>query len=481
MRRILASVGGVALATSLLVAPVTAAPSQRFSDTRSVLACEGITDEAGTVFAFAVESETFGSFADLAFWAAPSSPETNNPTWISVNGSADFAGTSISASFDLVEFELQPNPEDPPFGDPVGTATLEATITAVGVPHRYNVDEGFGNQKFQRQGVVQDFSVEGTLELPTGITFDLSSCAAAHDSFTEFSNAPASSVFQSTQLVLDCHWDVDGAFVSLFAVADEFETFSNVFVSGPDLELFGVPTSPVTLTTEMYAASFDLIDMLDETASEPVGSADASATLTAGGRLNERFTFGNTKIHVTGTAYAVAGNLSLTTPDATYQLPMDSESCRAADQRVSQLDSPRQGPKGKPLPNDAPEGALPIAIGEEVTVNTLGAAPDPEAPCIGEFEGQEVEFPIGKTAWWTFEGTGGDVTIDTAGSDFDTVVGVYTDDGSGLASIDCVDDVDDVDGSLQARITIATDEGVTYFVQAGGFGGEYGRLVLSVN
>ena len=476
MRRILASMGGMALATSLLVAPVAAAPSQRFSDTQSVLACEGITDEAGTVFAFVVESENFGSFADLAFWAAPASPETNEPTWISVNGSADFAETTVSASFDLVEFEPQPNPDDPPFGDPVGTATLEATITPVGVPHRYSINEGFGNGQFRRQGVVQDFSVEGTLELPTGITFDLSSCSASHDTFTEFTNAPASSVFHATQLVLDCHWEVGGAFVSLFAFADEFETFSNVFVSGPDLELSGVPTGPVTFTTETYTASFDLIDHLDETATEPVGSAEASATLTAGGRVNEHFAFGNSKVHITGTAYAVAGNLSLTTPDATYQLAMDGESCSAADQRVTELNSPRQGPKGKPLPNDAPEGALPIAIGGEVSVKTLGTAEEPEAPCIGEFE---VEFPIGKTAWWTFEGTGGDVTVDTAGSDFDTIVGVYTDDGGGgLAPIGCVDDVDE---SLQARITVATEAGVTYFVQAGGFGGQSGNLVLSVN
>ena len=478
MRRTLASIGGMALATSLLVAPVAAAPSQRFSDTQSVLACEGITDEAGTVFAFAVESENFGSFADLAFWATPSSPETSEPTWISVNGSADFAGTTVSASFDLVEFEPQPNPEDPPFGDPVGTATLEATITPVGAPHRYSFDEGFGNRQFRRQGVVQDFSVEGALELPTGITFDLSSCTAAHDTFTEFRNAPASSVFHATQLVMDRHWEVDGAFISLFAFAEEFGTFSNVFVSGPDLELFGLPTSPATLTTETFAASFDLMDELDETATEPVGSAEASATLTPGGRVNEHFAFGNSKVHFTGTAYGVAGNLSLTTPDATYQLAMDSESCSAADQRVTQLNSARQGPKGKPLPNDAPEGALPIAIGDEVSVKTLGTALEPEAPCIGELGGEEVEFPIGKTAWWTFEGTGGDVTVDTAGSDFDTIVGVYTDDGGGLAPIGCVDDVDE---SLQARITIATEAGVTYFVQAGGFGGQSGTLVLSVN
>jgi len=69
------------------------------------------------------------------------------------------------------------------------------------------------------------------------------------------------------------------------------------------------------------------------------------------------------------------------------------------------------------------------------------------------------------------------VTVYTAGSDYDTVVGVYTDAGGGLVSIGCVDDVD----SLQARITIPTETGITYFIQAGGFGGSSGTLVLTIN
>lgn len=429
------------------------------------------------MFAFAVESEAFGSFGDLAFWAAPSSPQTGEPTWVSVVGSADFEGASVTASFDLVEFAFQPNPEEPPYGDPVGTATLEATLTAVGDPQAYSVNENNGNRKFRREGVVQEFSVEGTLSLPEGISFDLSSCSAAHDTYTAFSNSPASSVSRFSQFSLNCFWEVDGASVSLFTVADEFGGFSDLYIFGPGLELFAIPTAPPTLTTEAYDASFDLFDLLDPEAGAPVGSADASATLTPGGRINERFTFDNVKVHITGRSYIVDGELSLTTLDGTYRLPMNSETCFAADQQIMEHQSARQGPKGKPLSNDAPDGALPLAIGDTVTVRTGGTAIEPEAPCIGDIEGQEAEFPIGKTAWWTFEGTGGDVTVDTAGSDYDTVVGVYTDAGGGLVPIGCVDDVD----SLQARITISTETGITYYVQAGGFGGSSGTLVLTIN
>ena len=476
MRRILASTGGVALAASLLVTPAAAAPAQRISDTETTLFCE-LTSEAGTVFTFAAESETFGSFGDLAFWTPSSSPQTSEPTWISVTADVDFDADSVTATYELVEFIFGPNPEDPPFGDPVGTATLEATLTPLGEPQEYRINESFGNQVFRREGVFQQLSVAGTLVLPEGISFDLTSCFAGVDTYTSFSNAPASSVVRFSDFSLNCGWEVDGAFVGLFAFADEFGAFSDVFVFGEDLELFGALTSPPTFTPEVYSASFDLFDALDPDADDPVGSAEASATLTAAGRINERFTFGNTKVHITGTSYAVDGTLLLTTPDATHQLPMDDESCFAADQRITEHTSARQGPKGKPLPNDAPEGALPIGIGEEVTVKTLGTALEPEAPCIGTFDGEMVEFPIGKTAWWTFEGTGGDVTIDTAGSDFDTIVGVYTDDGGALTPIGCVDDVD----SLQARITVPTDAGVTYWIQAGGFGGESGTLVLALS
>lgn len=475
MRRIVASFGGMALAMSLIT-PVAAAPSQQISDTESVLFCDGLTADAGTAFVFAAESESFGSFGDLTFWAAPATPESSPPTWISVTAAVDFDATSVSATFELVEFEPSENPEEPPFGDPVGTATLTASLTALGDPQEYDVRNRFGNQLTRRTGTIQDFAVSGELVLPTGITFDLSGCNAVVDSYTAFFNAPASFVGRFSSFVLDCHWEVDGTFVSIFAIAEEFGTFTDLFVSGPDLELFAVPTSEPILTTEAFAASFDLYDATGGTP-DAVGSAEASASLTPGGRINERFSFGDFKVHITGQRYLVAGTLALELEGATHLLPMDDASCFAADQTVTEHVSPRQGPRAKPLANDAPDAAEPIAIGETVTVRTGGTAEEPEAPCVGEIGGEPIEIPIGHTAWWTFEGTGGEVTVDTAGSDFDTVVGIYVDDGTGLVGLGCVDDVD----SLQARITVATEAGVTYYVQAGGFAGQSGTLVLSVN
>jgi hypothetical protein len=73
-------------------------------------------------------------------------------------------------------------------------------------------------------------------------------------------------------------------------------------------------------------------------------------------------------------------------------------------------------------------------------------------------------------------GTGETVMVTTAGSRFDTVLGVY--DGQ-LTQLGCVDDVaDGAAYSLQAAIEFPTQEGDTYYIQAGGFGDQYGLLKI---
>lgn len=131
-----------------------------------------------------------------------------------------------------------------------------------------------------------------------------------------------------------------------------------------------------------------------------------------------------------------------------------------------------------------------MQVGDTVRDRTNTAVPPPEAACIANFseEGETWEFPVplGKTVWYSFTGTGGEVTIDSAGSDFDTVLGVYDAD---LEQVACVDDVGDESGfSLQAAVTVGTVAGQTYLVQAGGYGyfdeepgssPDYGRLLLA--
>jgi hypothetical protein len=473
MRRVASLSGGVALAAGvLLVTPVSAAPAQRVSDTEHIMFCDELTGADGTAFLVLGESEQFGSFADAAFWPA-GTPPPNDPAWIAMTADADFDGTSVTATILMVEYV--PSPDEPPFGDPVGNATVEATLTPDGDPMPYSFQDSFGNQLLRRQGTFQAYTVEGSLTMPNGATFDLSSCGAFSDTYTQFSNAPAASVSRFSSFDLSCGWETEDGFVGLFATAGDFGGFSELFIVDGEDTYFGFPSSELILTTQAFEASYDIVSADD--GGDPVGSATASATLTAGDRINERFTSGPFKAHIIGQEYLVDGSLSVTLDGTTTVFPMDETSCFAADVTVMEQFSSGQGPKGRPLANDTPESALPIAIGETITVrNTGGTALEPEVPCVVSFPEGEFDVPLGHTAWWTFTGTGSDVTIDTAGSDFDTVVGVYVDDGGSLTQIGCNDDVD----SLQARLTVATEAGVTYYVQVGGFGGQSGSLVLSL-
>jgi len=473
MRRVLAFIAGLMLATATFAGTAIAAPSSHFSDTQTQLFCDNLTNDAGTAQLFVAVSEQFGSGGGLAFWASPADPETDPPTWISGSSVVLLEGATLSATFDVFEFQEPVNPDDPPFGDPVGEATLEATLTPVGDPQPYSFEEKSGNHHFRITGTFQELAVDGTLNLPEDISFDLGSCLAGVDSFSAFSNSPASSVQQFSEVQVFCMWETADGFVNLFAANGDFGSFADLFVSDASGEYFGF--GDANLTDTAFSATWDLFPAEEGGELDPVGDASASADLTrTGERINDTIRFGNVKIHVTGEVLAVDGALELTTPGGSQSLAMDAEHCSGADVRETQLQSAAQGPRGRPLANDTPDAAEPIAVGDSVTVRTGGTAADPEQPCLVD-EGGEV--PFGHTAWWTFEGTGGDVLVDTAGSDFDTVLGVYTLEGDTFVQVGCVDDVD----SLQARITIPTEAGVTYYVQAGGFGGDSGTLVLTLS
>jgi hypothetical protein len=474
MRRVASLSGGVALtAAVLLVGPVSAAPAQRVSETEHIMFCEELTGADGTAFLVLGESEQFGSFADAAFWP-PDAPPPNDPVWIAMTADTDFDGSTVTATILMVEFV--PSPDEPPFGDPVGNAIVDATLTPDGDPMPYSFQDSSGNQLFRREGTFQAYTVEGSLTMPNGATFDLSSCVAFSDTYTQFSNAPAASVSRFSSFDLNCGWETEDGFVGLFATAGEFGGSSELFIVDGEDTYFGFQSGELILSTQAFESSYDIVAADD--GGDPVGSATASATLTAGDRFNERFMDGPFKLHIVGQEYLVDGSLAVTLDGTTTMFAMDETSCFAADATVTEQFSPRQGPKGRPLANDAPDGALPIAFGETIMVrNTGGTALEAEAPCVVSFPEGDFDVPLGHTAWWTFTGTGSDVTLDTAGSNFDTVVGVYVDDGGSLTQVGCNDDANE---SLQAQLTVPTEAGVTYYVQVGGFGGATGSLVLTL-
>jgi Bacterial pre-peptidase C-terminal domain len=83
---------------------------------------------------------------------------------------------------------------------------------------------------------------------------------------------------------------------------------------------------------------------------------------------------------------------------------------------------------------------------------------DPVMNCggVGRFYSQ--------TVWWRYTAPiGGQVTIDTLGSNYDTVLAVYT---GGLSQLACNDDT----GGLQSQLNLFTTAGGTYYIMIARYG-----------
>ena len=86
---------------------------------------------------------------------------------------------------------------------------------------------------------------------------------------------------------------------------------------------------------------------------------------------------------------------------------------------------------------------------------------------------------VAKTVWYRFTApASGKYIINTYNSSFDTVLAVYT--GSSLTSLSTVACVDDTSSSTRARVELTASAGVAYMIQAGGYNGAGGTLVLDV-
>jgi hypothetical protein len=109
------------------------------------------------------------------------------------------------------------------------------------------------------------------------------------------------------------------------------------------------------------------------------------------------------------------------------------------------------------------------------SVDTTAATTEPGEPVEGEFCPQR-----GSTVWYALTLSDSQaVTVDTAGSDFDTTLAVYT--GNDFTDLELVDCNDDTFFGLQAALTFTADAGVTYLIQAGSFGGDDGgQLSISI-
>ena len=461
----------VALILALLPSTVAAAKPVRSTDRSTTVMCDISTDD-GFVSLYAVSSENGEAFADLAFWAAPAEPFVDDPTFVATHATVSGGATGINAIIDLAEFDPS---QDPPFGAPTDPAVLDASLSPLGDP--VPIDERFrdGNRWERYQGFDQSLSVEGTLTLPGADLTDLSGCNAVYQEVSAFRTNPSAYNLRFDDFSVACTWASELQFVELFIFADPFGAFGEVYINEPTREIAGGGEGILT-ASEMSLA----VELGDVSDGSPVGSASAVASLTpVGDAVRSVEVNGRERVKILAQVYSIEGRLDLTIDGNDLTLPIDDEQCVAQDRNVSLHSVRPNGPKPKPYPNDGPVAAIPLAIGQVASLRTGAGAEPAEAPCTVE---DGLELPFGHTAWWSVTGTGSELTADTAGSDFDTILGVYVQDGDALVQVGCVDDVfnEETGGSLQASVTWASEAGVTYLLQAGGFGSQSGNLVLVV-
>jgi hypothetical protein len=180
----------------------------------------------------------------------------------------------------------------------------------------------------------------------------------------------------------------------------------------------------------------------------------------------------------------LASGGTLTFPGG-FSFDLSSAEATLVTARTSFSDPDGGRPAGQVPVNDGVRSALPLVRGDTVKgVWTGGAALMPE---------ETFSESLGHTVWYRIDGDGAPVTVDTGGSDFDTVISLHRDAGDGLEPLGEFDDeiIGRTDAALlvQARTTFETETGVAYYVQVGGFayasdGGmlaERGRLRVAVS
>jgi hypothetical protein len=227
------------------------------------------------------------------------------------------------------------------------------------------------------------------------------------------------------------------------------------------------------------------IDLTNEEG-DPFGATASASLAPTGSPVTSTLLSADAKEKLVEQAMIADGELVFSTGDT---FVIDESSCDAVIVESHLGVSGPAGPKadGKAPPNDGPDGAIEIAPGTRFNVQTTGTSVESEEPLTTCPEGM---FDVmAHTLWYAIEGTGGPITIDTAGSNIDTLIAVYVPDGDGFLEVACIDDVfgDPIGITFQAALTIETEGDQTYFVQVGGFQDffsgdvQFGRLRLRIS
>lgn len=104
--------------------------------------------------------------------------------------------------------------------------------------------------------------------------------------------------------------------------------------------------------------------------------------------------------------------------------------------------------------------------------NNAGAGKEPGEP-------DHASVPGGVSLWWTWTAPlSGDVEINTSGSQFDTLLGVYT--GAQVAGLTHVASNDDIGPDLTSGVSFAATANTAYAIAVDGYNGSQGAITLTV-
>jgi hypothetical protein len=480
MRRLIALLGALVLIAGLPVAASAAKPT-KFTDHAVSVYCDLLapTSGVGSAFFSASISDQFGPSAFVDFWTtAEPSGQPALTTDFETPPVVTRTGMTLRGSIPLRDSA----------GRPAGSATFTATLTASGDPIPFDDQFKDGNHQHRFTGISQPMDASGSLQIG-GRTFSLDGCFGDETTVSVFETNPTSIVRKFSQRTIGCELvNAAGDTGFLFVEIHENFAFLSVFVdpagTSPNLAGFG----DGTLSAGVLDAP--IIGFDPETGQPNGGTGRVQLSVASTGEPFEYLLRDATaRQKVRGVVLDVEGSLEL------GGHVFDLGACVLEDATVKQIVTFPNGPKpgSKPPANDLPAGAKLVRVGDRTSVATRSASPNREAPytCL-TFEDPETggmfEIPVGNTVWYKIVGTGGPITIDTAGSDYDTVIAVYTANGTGGFTPlpgGCVDDVPlvPVGRTLQAAVTFASTAGVTYYVQIGGFPDSlpYGNLRIRVS
>lgn len=459
-RRIRAT--GIGLAATILAATLTAAPAAAIKpvpidDEQVMVWCSSFSEELSVdlVAYYTLEGTWLEGNGQVA------TPTSGH--W-AYEGVGSYGNGAFAATWTFVDGA----------GNAVGTVTVEGTAEPMGDRQLLDERSRDGNVWNSVTGWVQQLMVSATVTEATGAVAAAADatlgCFGAERDLRFWGTNPATRIQRGTLGAATCDIGEDG-WLDIFATG----FFTNAtLVLGYDDE---TSTAALIAQGDLSRAGSAITGVLPVAYPPPAeGEEPDSATvnLTIGGVVDRGMAQGRARGVATHQRFTVFELSGMVEAPGFGTLPVTEcfyQEVRYVDRFSSQAG---QKPGGRPPANDRPDGAVVLAPGAVARTSTRGAAEEPEAACLPD--GAWEPLPFTRTLWWSVAGTGQPVTLTTDGSHFNTVIGVYVDDGAGgLAQVACVDNTT---SGLLAAVTFDTTAGVVYLVQVGGFLLDFGNLTL---